>query len=171
MRCLPLSRCFAFQCVILAAMVACDACCQPAFAAPAPSMEQVLGYSFVSGLAASEKGDRLAWVENVRGVRNIWFALATDSTPRQLTHYTKDDGQELRNSSFQPMGRDWITCAAEITTRTGPLLGTLLLIRRVIRQSPKSRSGRLRRTALRARRCKSRRATAPLFPQRDNWRM
>jgi dipeptidyl aminopeptidase/acylaminoacyl peptidase len=67
-------------------------------------MEQVLGYSFVSGLAASEKGDRLAWVENVRGVRNIWFALATDSAPRQLTHYTQDDGQELTQLSFSGDG-------------------------------------------------------------------
>ena len=67
-------------------------------------MEQVLGYSFVSGLAASEKGDRLAWVENVRGVRNIWFALAADSAPRQLTHYTQDDGQELTQLVFSADG-------------------------------------------------------------------
>ena len=76
----------------------------PALAIPAPTMEQVLGYSFVSGLVASEKGDRIAWVENVRGVRNIWFALATDSAPRQLTHYTKDDGQELTQLVFSADG-------------------------------------------------------------------
>src|ERR1700753_1847695 len=59
------------------------------------TLEQVLGYPYVSGLVASEKGERFAWVENVRGVRNIWSALASDTKPHQLTHYTADDGQEL----------------------------------------------------------------------------
>jgi len=82
----------------------------PALASsPAPptfTLKQVLGYPFVSGLMASEKGDRFAWVENLRGVRNIWFALATDSQPRQLTHYSADDGQELTQLTFSPDGSE-----------------------------------------------------------------
>ena len=58
----------------------------------------------VSGLVASEKGDRCAWVENVRGVRNIWSAGAADTEPRQLTHYTADDGQELTQLTFSADG-------------------------------------------------------------------
>ena len=104
MRCFPLSRCFVFRVVVLAAIVVYAACCPSIFAAQAPSLEQVLGYSFVSGLVAADNGDRFAWVENVRGVRNIWFALATDTTPRQLTHYTKDDGQELTGLVFSAHG-------------------------------------------------------------------
>jgi dipeptidyl aminopeptidase/acylaminoacyl peptidase len=67
-------------------------------------MEQLLGYSYVSGLVASEKGDRFAWVEDVRGVRNIWSALAADTAPHQLTHYTSDDGQELTQLLISPDG-------------------------------------------------------------------
>jgi dipeptidyl aminopeptidase/acylaminoacyl peptidase len=82
----------------------------PAFAAaavlPTFTLEQVLSYPFVSGLVASEKGDRFAWVENVRGVRNIWFALAADSEPHQLTHYTADDGQELTQLTFSADGSE-----------------------------------------------------------------
>ena len=72
----------------------------PVFAAPAPTLDQVLRYPYVSGLVASDKADRFAWVENVRGVRNIWSAGAADSEPRQLTHYTADDGQELTQLTF-----------------------------------------------------------------------
>jgi dipeptidyl aminopeptidase/acylaminoacyl peptidase len=79
-----------------------------AFAGSAPTLQQLLAYPYVSGLAASESGDRYAWVENVRGVRNIWFASATDTTPRRLTHYTEDDGQELGQLTFSADGAELI---------------------------------------------------------------
>ena len=104
MRCFPASRCFALSVVVLLAMVAPGAFYPPVLAASEPTMEQLLGYPYVSGLVASEKGDRFAWVEDVRGVRNIWSALATDSAPRQLTHYTTDDGQELTQLLFSADG-------------------------------------------------------------------
>ncbi|MGA8937797.1 MAG: prolyl oligopeptidase family serine peptidase [Acidobacteriaceae bacterium] len=99
-----LSRCFTFSAVALLAMVELGAFAPPVAAASGPTMAQVLGYTFVSGLVASEKGDRFAWVENVRGVRNIWYALASDSAPRELTHYTTDDGQELTQLLFSADG-------------------------------------------------------------------
>jgi dipeptidyl aminopeptidase/acylaminoacyl peptidase len=74
----------------------------------APALDQMLSYPFVSGLVASEAGDRFAWVENVRGVRNVWFALVADSAPRQLTHYTLDDGQELTQLLFSHDGSQLI---------------------------------------------------------------
>ncbi|HET8611589.1 MAG TPA: prolyl oligopeptidase family serine peptidase [Sphingomonas sp.] len=76
----------------------------PALAAPPPSMEQILSYPFVSGLVASKKGDRIAWIETVRGVRNIWAAQGPGFRPRQLTHYSADDGQELTQLAFDPSG-------------------------------------------------------------------
>jgi dipeptidyl aminopeptidase/acylaminoacyl peptidase len=80
----------------------------PALAAAPDSspltLQQALGYPFLSGLVASEIGDRFAWVEDLRGVRNIWFALASDTQPRQLTHYSTDDGQELTQLTFSPDG-------------------------------------------------------------------
>jgi dipeptidyl aminopeptidase/acylaminoacyl peptidase len=74
----------------------------------AATLQQLLAYPYVSGLVASESGDRFAWVENVNGVRNIWYASATDNSPRQLTHYTTDDGQELTQLVFSPNGAEVI---------------------------------------------------------------
>ena len=39
------------------------------------SMQQVLHYPFATELAAAERGDAIAWVCNLDGVRNIWLAL------------------------------------------------------------------------------------------------
>jgi dipeptidyl aminopeptidase/acylaminoacyl peptidase len=75
----------------------------PLAAAP-PSLPQYLSYRFVSQLAAPEHGDRIAWIEDIRGVRNVWVASGPGYAPRQLTHYTEDDGQELTQLAFDPTG-------------------------------------------------------------------
>ena len=70
-------------------------------AAPAPAgaqqftLEQVRGYPFPQDLVAAASGEAIAWVVNQRGVRNIWAARGPAWTPRQLTRYTADDGQQL----------------------------------------------------------------------------
>ena len=84
--------------------VTCGAFDQAAFAAPAPTLEQLLGFSYVSSLVSSPKGDRFAWVENVRGVRNIWCARVSGTSPHQLTHFSADDGQELTQLVFSADG-------------------------------------------------------------------
>ncbi|HEX6613871.1 MAG TPA: DPP IV N-terminal domain-containing protein, partial [Rhodanobacteraceae bacterium] len=68
------------------------------------TLEQVLDYPFPSGLAAAKNGDRIAWVVNLRGVRNVWVAQAPAVKPRQLTHFTEDDGQEITQLTFSPSG-------------------------------------------------------------------
>ncbi|HEY3519891.1 MAG TPA: alpha/beta fold hydrolase, partial [Rhodanobacteraceae bacterium] len=68
------------------------------------TLQQVLDYPFPQDLTAAEKGDRIAWVIDLRGVRNVWIAQAPDFKPRQLTHFTEDDGQELTNLTFSPSG-------------------------------------------------------------------
>lgn len=68
------------------------------------SMQQVLSYPYPSELVASEQGGKVAWVENQRGLRNIWVAGAPDYAPRQVTHFDADDGQQLTNLAFSPDG-------------------------------------------------------------------
>ncbi len=68
------------------------------------TLEQVLSFPYVSGLVAAERADRIAWVQDVRGVRNIWIADGPGYAPRQLTHYDADDGQELTQLTFSPDG-------------------------------------------------------------------
>jgi dipeptidyl aminopeptidase/acylaminoacyl peptidase len=68
------------------------------------TLEQALSYPFVSHLTAAERADRVAWVQEVRGVRNVWVAEGPSFTPRQVTHYTADDGQEITQLTFSPDG-------------------------------------------------------------------
>ena len=68
---------------------------QPTLATPSVTLRQILGYSFVSELTAADHTDRIAWVEEVNGVRNIWAAAGPGFAAHQVTRYTADDGQEL----------------------------------------------------------------------------
>lgn len=89
--------------VLLAALLApwAPLCAAP----PTFSMEQVLSYPYPSGLVAAERGDRIAWVVNARGVRNVWVADGPAFVPRQVTAYGADDGQEITQLTFSPDGR------------------------------------------------------------------
>jgi dipeptidyl aminopeptidase/acylaminoacyl peptidase len=69
-------------------------------ATPPTTLQQILGYPFASELTAADHTDRIAWVEEVNGVRNIWAAAGPGFTPHQVTHYTTDDGQELTQLRF-----------------------------------------------------------------------
>ncbi len=64
------------------------------------SLKEFLSYSFPTGLIASPNQGYIAWVENKEGVRNIYYAQEPGYTPKQLTSYTEDDGQELSNLAF-----------------------------------------------------------------------
>ena len=85
------------------------ALCAAAPASSAPTgtftMQQVLDYPFVDHLSAAEHGDRVAWMKNVAGVRNVWVADGPSFKPRQVTHYTQDDGQEITQPTFSPDGK------------------------------------------------------------------
>jgi dipeptidyl aminopeptidase/acylaminoacyl peptidase len=115
----------ALSAAVLIAVLVMAVAAPPALAAPAPTLDQVLGYSFVSGLVASDKGDRCAWVENVRGVRNIWSARVADSEPRQLTHYTADDGQELTQLTLSADGTELLYVRGGDHDQNWPAQGNL----------------------------------------------
>lgn len=68
------------------------------------SMAQVTSVPYPSELVAAKHGNRIAWVLNKQGVRNIWMAGGPDFRPRQMTKYTGDDGQELTQLTFSPDG-------------------------------------------------------------------
>jgi dipeptidyl aminopeptidase/acylaminoacyl peptidase len=77
-----------------------------ALAVPANfTLAQILDYPFISELASNEKGGHIAFVRNLRGVRNVWVADAPDYAPRQITHYGSDDGLELTQLTFSPDGK------------------------------------------------------------------
>lgn len=71
------------------------------------TLEQILSSPFPSDLVATKQGDKVAWVFDVQGKRNIWIAEAPSFKGRQLTRYDKDDGQEITEPVFSPEGL-WI---------------------------------------------------------------
>jgi dipeptidyl aminopeptidase/acylaminoacyl peptidase len=77
-----------------------------AHSAPSSSftMAQVLHYPYATQLAAAQRGDVIAWVCNIDGVRNVWVARAPDFAPRKVTQYQEDDGQEITQLTFSPDG-------------------------------------------------------------------
>lgn len=70
-------------------------------------LERVMSSPFPSDLIASAQGDKVAWVFDAEGKRNIWVAEAPAFKGRQLTRYDKDDGQEITEPAFSPDG-NWI---------------------------------------------------------------
>src|SRR5205814_7739717 len=88
-------RCVAVVSVLL------PACCF----AEAFTIEQVLSAPFPSALTAAAHAPRVAWIFDHKGESNIWLAGAPDFVPRQVTHYTGDDGQQIASVRLSPDGK------------------------------------------------------------------
>src|SRR5262249_49310137 len=71
------------------------------------TLEQVLSSPFPYNLVAAPGAERIAWVFNAQGKRNVWGAEGPDFKPRRLTQYNEDDGQELTDLSFTRDGK-WV---------------------------------------------------------------
>ena len=71
------------------------------------TLEQVLSSPFPSELVAARQGERVAWVFDAEGRRNIWVAEGPQFKARQLTKFNQDDGQELSDVGFSADG-NWI---------------------------------------------------------------
>jgi len=72
------------------------------------TLQQVLSAPFPTELAAAPAKGRFAWVFNAEGKRNIWVAEpAKDGkgyASHQVTHYLKDDGQDVGDLCWTPDG-------------------------------------------------------------------
>ncbi|QHV96795.1 S9 family peptidase [Spirosoma endbachense] len=71
------------------------------------SLEAIKSYPFPSDLTSSAEGSRIAWALNEQGKRNVYVAQGPDFTPRKLTNYTEDDGQEITSLSISDDGQ-WV---------------------------------------------------------------
>ena len=102
--------------LIAALLLAGCAAAQPPF-----TLDRVLSAAFPSELTASPNGGKLAWawVENARGVRNIWVAEAPRYQARQITAYTQDDGYELAGLVWTPAGDAIVYTRLDGTNRAG----------------------------------------------------
>ncbi|HXN64315.1 MAG TPA: prolyl oligopeptidase family serine peptidase [Candidatus Acidoferrales bacterium] len=69
------------------------------------TVEQVMSSPFPDDLTAAAHGERIAWVFDAKGVRNVWVADGPDFHARQVTHYSEDDGQAIASLRLTPDGR------------------------------------------------------------------
>jgi dipeptidyl-peptidase 4 len=59
------------------------------------TLEQVLSAPYPMNLVSATKADRIAWVFNIEGERNIWTAAGSDFGPVNLTGYVRDEVFEI----------------------------------------------------------------------------
>ena len=69
------------------------------------TLEQVMSSPFPTGLVTASHSPRVAWVFDVKGVRNLWVADAPDFAARQITHYDSDDGLPIASLRITADGR------------------------------------------------------------------
>src|SRR5947209_3308725 len=96
-----------FSCASLSILVTAFCCGAVAQSQPSFTLEQVMGLPFSSELVAAKSGSRVAWVSNLKGVRNVWVADGPDfnRTARQVTRYTEDDGLPIASLKLTPDGK------------------------------------------------------------------
>src|ERR1700751_3235174 len=68
------------------------------------TIDQVMGAPFASGPVAAPTGNRVAWILNEQGQRNVWVASAPDWKGRKITSFNRDDGQEIDELAWAPDG-------------------------------------------------------------------
>jgi len=68
------------------------------------TLENIMSAPFPSSMTADPKAERIAWVFNDKGIRNIYVAQSPLFEPRKVTSYSSDDGQALSHICFQPFG-------------------------------------------------------------------
>src|SRR5213596_2273536 len=90
------------RCVISAAVLAVGL---PVVASAQFTFDQVRSYPYPTELTAAATGTRVAWAFNEQGRRSIYVAEGPTFAARQLTHYDRDDGQELSSVAVSANGR------------------------------------------------------------------
>jgi dipeptidyl-peptidase 4 len=82
---------------LLAALVLTATTTAPTAAQAAFSIADVLSPGFPYSLVSADAVDRIAWIENERGMRNVYTAEAPGFEPLRLTDFLEDDGIDLQD--------------------------------------------------------------------------
>jgi dipeptidyl-peptidase 4 len=76
----------------------------PAKALHVPTMAQFMSAAFPLELVAAKKTDRIAWISNDKGLRNVFTAAGPDFRPVRVTSFMKDDGVDTTQLSISDDG-------------------------------------------------------------------
>ena len=71
------------------------------------SFSSFKAYNFPTELCASAGGSKIAWALDEQGKRNVYVAEGPAFKPRKLTHFLKDDGQEITGLFISSDGK-WV---------------------------------------------------------------
>ncbi|MFN2445421.1 MAG: prolyl oligopeptidase family serine peptidase [Vicinamibacterales bacterium] len=88
---------------------------------PAVTIEQLLSAPFASGLVAAPVGQKVAWVFDERGTRNVWIAEGPSFAGRALSRFSGDDGQEITSLRWTPDARHVVFVRGGGPNRAGEL--------------------------------------------------
>jgi dipeptidyl aminopeptidase/acylaminoacyl peptidase len=69
------------------------------------SLEQVLSPPYPWSLLSAKKSDRIAWVFNSQGARNVWTAAPPDFKPINLTRFSRDEVFEIPDIAITDDGK------------------------------------------------------------------
>ena len=83
------------------------------------TIEQILNPGFPSELIAAKKADRIAWIGNERGMRNVYTASLPDFKAVRLTENTKDDGIDLSGIQISDDGSTILFVRGHTANREG----------------------------------------------------
>jgi dipeptidyl aminopeptidase/acylaminoacyl peptidase len=86
---------------------------------PGFTLEQVMSSPFPTGLTAAATANRIAWVFDSKGERNVWIADAPKWEARQVTHYQGDDGQDMLSLRLTPDGKTVVYSRGSELSREG----------------------------------------------------
>src|SRR5262245_33452746 len=68
------------------------------------TIEQVMSPAFPYGLVGARHADRIAWMEDDRGMRNVYTAAVPDFKRVRITSTTEDDGVDLQSVQLSDDG-------------------------------------------------------------------
>jgi dipeptidyl-peptidase-4 len=69
-----------------------------------PTVQQYLGAAWPLELVSAKKAERIAWISDERGERNVYTAAAPDFRPVRLTRFVGDNGIDLTTLSISDDG-------------------------------------------------------------------
>ena len=98
---------------LMIALITCAATAQTV------TLEKLLSAPFPSEISAAPTAPRVAWIETERGLCNLFVADAPDYRARQLTKYTKDDGQRLSNITWSSNAKTIVYVRGDSANRAG----------------------------------------------------
>ncbi|HEV2385711.1 MAG TPA: prolyl oligopeptidase family serine peptidase [Candidatus Acidoferrales bacterium] len=84
------------------------------------TLEQAMSFPFPDNLASSAHGERIAWVFNQKGLRNVWVADGPGfRDARPVTRYDEDDGRPIASVRLTPGGRTVVFARGSELSRAG----------------------------------------------------